>query len=345
MIRSISDPAATGPVAIGLPLASGTYYLEYRTPVGDDAWMASRPGLSDGIELRVRGAVTQSGAAVETEHDNLSLLDGRPATATFDDAALPWGTSWVTSQEGVTISAANLGGGQVGVTVTYQPYYMAPSVPRNVRAVYDPVTNTAAVNWDAPLLSAGGMYYVVSPTPLGPADPVTGLPLGSIATYGTVTSMTIGGFSDGFAGVAVTAASIGAGTASVFGSSEHFWVQRHPTASPVSVAEGTGAQGVAIVPFSVPWSNPGTATLLFVGDGGTATLGADWTVPGGGTALLGQVNGGATTGLFGFNLVGDSVVEPNETVAISYLDNVCPGWVPGCQIHSPLTTVTIVNDD
>ena len=82
------------------------YWLEYRRPVGVDAFLTGYPKATDGVLIHVDDA-----------RDDVYLLDARSdANRWFTDPALPAGSSW-TPPEGITIRVDAATGTEAPVTV------------------------------------------------------------------------------------------------------------------------------------------------------------------------------------------------------------------------------------
>ena len=82
------------------------YWLEYRRPIGTDAFLTGYPEATDGVLIHVDDA-----------RDDVYLLDARPdANRWFTDPALPAGSSW-TTPEGITIRVDAATGTEARVTV------------------------------------------------------------------------------------------------------------------------------------------------------------------------------------------------------------------------------------
>jgi hypothetical protein len=114
----------TGTRALRLTDADGVdYWLEFRTPTGQDGWLASanRFGLESGVLLRRAGGLP----------DTSLLLDGSPATAAGWDgdyrAALPVGVPVPVSGGDFSVVVQSVSAGGAVVTVTPAPVAAAPA--------------------------------------------------------------------------------------------------------------------------------------------------------------------------------------------------------------------------
>ncbi len=90
----------------GLRVQSGStvYWLDLRQPLGEDAYLSSHPGATQGVEIHIADA--QNGT---------DLLDSSP-NGDFFTEVLPFGASW-TTPEGVRITVGSLNASGVPVTV------------------------------------------------------------------------------------------------------------------------------------------------------------------------------------------------------------------------------------
>ena len=110
-----------------------------------------------------------------------------------------------------------------------------------------------------------------------------------------------------------------------------------------------GNSGTSPINFTVSRSG-GTdaASSINYAIGGTATNGSDYNNIGGtsgATGTTGTINFGAgeTSKTITMNVLGDTLVEPNETITVSLSSPVAPGLTP--TITTTAATTTIVNDD
>jgi hypothetical protein len=125
-----------------------------------------------------------------------------------------------------------------------------------------------------------------------------------------------------------------------------------PIAYAISAGAATvneGNSGTTRVRFTVTRSGGiNAASSINYAIGGTATNGSDYNNIGGtsgATGITGTINFGAgeTSKTITMNVLGDTLVEPNETIAVSLSSPVAPGPTP--TITTTAATTTIVNDD
>ncbi len=344
VILPYSGPWA-GPRAVKIPLASGTYYIERRVAFGADADLTGMNGLLDGVQIRVMGGQVDVGGFAESIQLNPQLLDGKPASVgDWSDAALPWNTTYVTP-EGVKIKAEPVFFGvlaRIKVSFPTSPTF-PPSAPTNIVTNYDPVTNTANLSWDPPLVPGWGspLFYVLE------VNPSTGA--GPIWTAGT--SASISGLPDGLSSVSLRSLRLFVGASEPTYSTPLF-VWAHPSAPNLSIGEGTFVSTVANVPLTMPWAAPAATSRDVVVRSGSATAGVDFT---GGSGAVPYAPGDVTQN-FTFYLNGDPIPEPNETAIVhvgrpiclsgTYIGTALFGNYPvECFLWEPVSTVTIVNDD
>jgi hypothetical protein len=89
-----------------IPTPAGDYWLEYRRPLGVDAFLTGFPKATDGVLIHLDDA-----------REDVHLLDARPdANRWFTDAALPAGATW-TTPEGISIRVDAVTGTEARVTV------------------------------------------------------------------------------------------------------------------------------------------------------------------------------------------------------------------------------------
>jgi hypothetical protein len=87
----------TGRKAVKVQTSGGTYWLEYRQPLGADTFLGEHPGVTDGVLVHVASPV-----------GGTDLLDMRPdGNFDFSDAALPAGSGW-TTPEGAVIHVVSV---------------------------------------------------------------------------------------------------------------------------------------------------------------------------------------------------------------------------------------------
>jgi Tol biopolymer transport system component len=125
-----------------------------------------------------------------------------------------------------------------------------------------------------------------------------------------------------------------------------------PIAYAISAGAATvneGNSGTTRVRFTVTRSGGiNAASSINYAIGGTATNGSDYNNIGGtsgATGTTGTINfaQGQTAKTITMNVLGDSLVEPNETISVTLSNPVAPGPTP--TITPQAATTTIVNDD
>ncbi len=318
--------------AVKLELPSGTYYVERRRAVGWDSGLSAYPGLTNGVQLRLVGGNVDSASFLSTQQSQPQLLDGTPATPTFNDAALPFNTIYQTP-DGVKIWAAAMGG-FAQVYVDWPVGLAGPSNPRNVQATVNSSTGMAHITWDPPALNPGGLTYEIR---------TSAIAMGGFTT--TNNWIDIGPMPDGSSAVGVRAYS-GANT-SQYAGSNLMWSWPVPTTPNYTVLEGSnplaGATVTRSVTVTLPWSPYGGASRNFGLYPGTALDGSDWVAAG--QTVTFPAN--ATTGTFSFQVYADQTLEPDEQMDIIVAEFHCPAmwFVPDCITPTPIATVTLVNDD
>lgn len=107
------------------------------------------------------------------------------------------------------------------------------------------------------------------------------------------------------------------------------------TVSSVSVTEGDSGTKTAQVTLALAAAATGTTTIAYRTVAGTATAGSDF-IASTGTV---SIRPGSTSGTVGVTIVGDTVVEPDETFTVEVTA------VNGQAVTGVAGTVTIVNDD
>ena len=80
----------SGTKAVEVATGARRYWLEYRRPLGVDAFLAGHPGAVDGVLVHAESPV-----------GGTDLLDMRPGTSDLSDAALPAGSAWTTPEGAV----------------------------------------------------------------------------------------------------------------------------------------------------------------------------------------------------------------------------------------------------
>lgn len=314
--------------AVKIPLPSGTYYVERRAAVGWDSGLASSPGLTSGVLVRVEAGAVDSSQFTATWQRHGNLLDATPATPTFADAALPMGQVFVTP-EGVRIYAAP--SGQLTTVYVDMPVgLVAPSNPQRVKAVVQ-ANGTVQVGWDPPARNPGNLTYEIRTSDPNQAPITT-----------TNLAAALPPLPDGTSAVGVRAYVTGnPGLTSQFAASLPRFTFPLPTTPAVSVVEGTGSGTVPhTVTLTLPWVPYGGATRNLGLYPGTADP-SDWVPVGATVAFTGS------TATYTFEVIPDAAQEGNETMDIVVADWRCAaGWlVPDCIVPTPIATVTIVDDD
>ena len=119
------------------------------------------------------------------------------------------------------------------------------------------------------------------------------------------------------------------------------------TTSNSAIAEGNS--GTTPLTFTVTRSGGvDAASSVNYTIGGTATNGTDYNNIGGtsgATGTTGTINfaAGEISRIITMNVLGDTVIEPNETIAVTLSNPVVPGPTP--TINTAVATTTIINDD
>jgi hypothetical protein len=315
--------------AVKIPLPSGTYYVERRAAVGWDAGLASAPGLTSGVLVRVEAGAVDASQFAATWQRHGNLLDATPSTSTFDDASLPMNQVFITP-EGVRIWAVPASGGLTTIYVDFPVGLVAPSNPQRVKAN---VLSTGAVSvgWDPPVRNPGNLTYEIRTSDPGQAPITT-----------TSTSAVLPPLPEGTSAVGVRAYVTGNPSAtSQYAASLPRFTFPIPSTPSISVVEGTGTGTVPhTVTLTLPWVPFGGASRNLGLYPGTADP-TDW-VPVGATATF-----TGATATYTFEVVPDASPEGNETMDIFVADQRCAaGWiVPDCVVPTPIATVTIIDDD
>jgi uncharacterized repeat protein (TIGR01451 family) len=135
--------AATQAVSVQTP--SGlAYWLDYRQPLGVDAYLADWPGVTGGVEIHVPEPYTTGGNGTD-------LLDGTP-DGSFYDEVLPYGASWSTP-EGIGIAVGQPTADGVPVTVDYLPG--DPNLTVTSTDDPDPVTTGSPITYEVTVANDG----------------------------------------------------------------------------------------------------------------------------------------------------------------------------------------------
>jgi hypothetical protein len=103
--------------AVKIPAATKrTYWLEYRQPIGFDAFVASYP--NNGAQVRVASPFETLCAGCNSYSDDTELLDMTTGTTTFTDSALVVGKSYTDPDYGITVSVLSATPGALTVQVS-----------------------------------------------------------------------------------------------------------------------------------------------------------------------------------------------------------------------------------
>ena len=93
--------------------ADATYWLDYRQPLNQDAYLSAHPGVTEGVEIHVPQPADGS--------NGTNLLDMVP-DGDFANEALPVGSSWTTPGGVViTVNSATATGASVTINVPLPP--------------------------------------------------------------------------------------------------------------------------------------------------------------------------------------------------------------------------------
>jgi hypothetical protein len=111
------------PRAAACGSASDYFYVETRRAIGFDASLSGNPSLLGGVLLH---------DATPGSPDTSYLLDMTPATASWSDAALPAGVSFVDPSSGLTITPVSVGSSGSTVNVSYPPAACTRAAPKVV---------------------------------------------------------------------------------------------------------------------------------------------------------------------------------------------------------------------
>lgn len=103
--------------AVKIPaFTNRTYWLEYRQPIGFDSGLASYP--NNGVQVRVGAPLETLCDGCDAWSNDTELLDMVPGTATFTDATLVAGRSFMDTAYGISINVVSATSGAVTVRVT-----------------------------------------------------------------------------------------------------------------------------------------------------------------------------------------------------------------------------------
>jgi Bacterial Ig-like domain (group 3)/Gametolysin peptidase M11 len=189
--------------AVKIPAAAKrTYWLEYRQPIGFDAFLASYP--NNGVQIRVASPFETLCSGCNSYSDDTELLDMTTGSSAFTDSALVVGKSYTDTDYNVTVSVlsatpsavtvqVSTGGGSTTATTTTLASSPNPSVAGAS------VTFTATVSGASPtgavaftdagtaIAGCGAVALVGSTNTRTAACTTSALPGGShtiVATYG-----------------------------------------------------------------------------------------------------------------------------------------------------------------
>lgn len=283
----------TGPKALQIPQgidAAGrpvSFYLEFRQPVGFDAFLAGSP-----YEANVLNGVI---VHIGTEGDRQSsfLLDMTPESQPTDwnDPALTVGRSYRDPASGVTVTTENAGSAGATVRVSFAQPDCVPAPPTvAIAPAQGPwVSAGTAVNFEVTVGNAdsaacsGSTFNLAAQLPAewsgSFTQPTLTLAPGASGTASlSVTSAA--GAADGFYGFAVTAGDPSRSSSD----SATYVVSSAVNHAPVAVADSaTTPEGVAVTigvlaNDSDPDGDPLTRTAVSQGANGTVTANSDGTV-------------------------------------------------------------------
>jgi chitodextrinase len=154
-IGAAEDPGALAPRAVRISRGGGEwFYLELRQPYGQyfDNFGPVDPAVL-GVSIRLAGDWT---AVIQSK-----LIDTRPATATFDDAPLGIGQTFVDPLSGISITTISAASGIATFTVGPLMDAAPPTMPGNP-AVTGTGPTTATFSWSASVDDSGVTGYRVS---------------------------------------------------------------------------------------------------------------------------------------------------------------------------------------
>ncbi|HEU0131996.1 MAG TPA: Ig-like domain-containing protein [Mycobacteriales bacterium] len=174
--------SATAPqVVVANSPTRGSYWLEYRRPVGYDAALPA--GATGGVLVHLRDTVVGVGNY---------LLDGTPGDATFATAVLRAGTTW-TAPDGVRIAVGSATSTGIAVSITgARPEPQVATAPRSFAASARDMA--VRLTWTAPSSDGGaaisGYRVTVDPPPPGGGT-------GVLAASPNATSLLVSGLGNG----------------------------------------------------------------------------------------------------------------------------------------------------
>lgn len=138
-------------VKIPTPSSSRTYWLEYRQPIGFDAWSG---WISNGVQIRVESPFETYCGGCSNWSDDTELLDSTPGTSSYTDAAFPVGSSFSDPNYPITVSVTSATPTaltvQVTTPVTATSTTTSLSASPNPAAAGTAVTFTARVTGSSP---------------------------------------------------------------------------------------------------------------------------------------------------------------------------------------------------
>jgi hypothetical protein len=188
-------PANGNPKALKILKSSGTwYYVEFRRPVGFDAFVSSYPGVTNGVVIH-----TGSDSGANSSH----LLDMTPATSSWWDPALAVGKSFTDRDSGVTITTLWANSANAGVAVSFGSSEPVSCVRANPTMTVTPNQNPGApagtaVNYTVTVKNNDGdgcspasfTPQVAVPSGWNAATRLTGVWLSPGATTSTIVQVT-----------------------------------------------------------------------------------------------------------------------------------------------------------
>ncbi|HEY1329236.1 MAG TPA: Ig-like domain repeat protein [Casimicrobiaceae bacterium] len=153
-VLSPLETASGSLYAVKIPAAAKrTYWLEYRQPIGFDAFLAGYP--NNGAQIRVASPFETLCAGCTSYSDDTELLDMTTGTGTFLDGTLVAGKSYTDPDYGVTVSVLSATPGQLTVQVSGPGSGLAATTTAlasslNPSGLGASVTFTASVSGSAP---------------------------------------------------------------------------------------------------------------------------------------------------------------------------------------------------